>query len=203
MARTHHSGCIGRGATPFRAVAVVVVLAMGLTVGASLAPAQQLGLPNSAILTLSAERLFSDSAFGRRVAKEIEAESAVLAAENRRIEAELSAEEKELTERRGTMAPDAFRALADAFDAKVQEIRKTQDAKARDLVAKRDAARVQFLRAARPVLEALMRDAGASVILERSSVFLSANSTDVTDAAIERIDAILGDGSALESPKGR
>ncbi|SEF48894.1 OmpH family outer membrane protein [Jhaorihella thermophila] len=199
----HPPGRIEEGGALFRALALFVLAAMALTVDNRPAPAQQLGLPNSAILTLSAERLFSESAFGRRVAKEIEAESAVLAAENRRIEAELSAEEKELTERRGKMAPDAFRTLADAFDAKVQEIRKTQDAKARDLVAKRDAARVQFLRAARPVLEALMRDAGATVILERSSVFLSANSTDVTDAAIERIDAILGDGSTLESPKGR
>ncbi len=201
MSKAHHLGRFARGRDLFRTLAVVSALV--LTAAPHPAPAQQLGLPQSAILTISAERLFSDSAFGRRVAREIEAESAVLAAENRRIEAELSAEEKDLTERRAKMEPEAFRALADAFDAKVQEIRKTQDAKARDLVARRDAARVQFLRAARPVLEALMRDAGATVILERSSVFLSANSTDVTDAAIERIDAVLGDGSALEAPRER
>ena len=41
-------------------------------------------------------------------------------------------------------------------------------------------------------------DAGASVILERSSVFLSANVTDVTDLAISRIDAVLGEGARGE-----
>ncbi|MFV0515009.1 MAG: OmpH family outer membrane protein [Jhaorihella sp.] len=158
--------------------------------------AQQIGLPQTSILTISPDRLFAESAFGRRIASEIEAESAVLAAENRRIEAELSAEERELTDRRPKMEPDAFRVLADAFDEKVQRIRVEQDAKARTLARRGEAAQGEFLQAARPVLESLMRDSGAGVILERSSVFLSANATDVTDAAIARIDAAIGDGSA-------
>ncbi len=164
--------------------------------------AQQLGtpvvqVPHSAILTLETDRLFAGSAFGKRIASEIEAESAVLSAENRKMEAELTAEEKKLTEQRQTMQPIAFRALADAFDQKVQNIRRTQDAKARALNQKADKARGTFLRAARPVLEALMTEAGASVILERSSVFLSANASDVTDEAIIRIDATIGDGANL------
>lgn len=164
--------------------------------------AQQFALPQSQILTIESDRLFAQSAFGRRVAAEIEAESAVLAAENRRIEAELSAEEKDLTARRGEMAPDAFSALADAFDQKVQMNRRTQDAKARALAQKGEAARGEFLRNARPVLETLMRETGASVILERSSVFLSSNATDITDLAIARIDAVLGDGAGLREGDG-
>ncbi len=160
------------------------------------APGQQLGLVQSPILTIDTERLFSDSAFGKRVAREIASETEVLTAENRRIEAELSAEEKDLTERRPGMEPKDFRVLADAFDVKVQDIRRTQDAKARALTKRRDGDRVTFLRTARPVLEALMKQAGAAVILERSSVFLSANVSDVTDLAISRIDAVLGDGLA-------
>ena len=156
--------------------------------------AQQLGLPRSAILTIEADRLFSQSAFGKRTANEIEAESAVLAAENRRIEAELMAEEQDLTARRAQMEPDAFRALADAFDEKVQSIRRSRDAKTRALSQRAEKAQVEFLRAARPVLEALMRETGAGVILERTSVFLSANATDITDLAITRIDAAIGDG---------
>lgn len=159
--------------------------------------AQQLGTLQSPILTIEAERLFNDSAFGQRIAQEREAESAVLSAENRRIEAELTTEEQDLTERRGTMEPEAFRVLADAFDEKVQEIRRTQDAKARALTQSREADRVAFLQAAAPVLEQLMREAGAAVLLERGSVFLSLNATDVTDTAIERVDAAIGDGADL------
>jgi Skp family chaperone for outer membrane proteins len=95
------------------------------------------------------------------------------------------------------MESAAFRALADAFDQKVQSNRIAQETKARALNQIADKARAEFLQVARPILEDLMRESGAGVILERSSVFLSANATDITDLAIERIDAAIGDGSAL------
>ena len=156
--------------------------------------AQDLGLVQSPILTIESDRLFNESRFGQRVAREVEAEGAVLAAENRRIEAELTVEERALTDRRAEMAAEGFRSLADAFDEKVQGIRRAQDGKARALNQRLDSGRVAFFQAARPVLESVMRDAEASVILERSSVFLSARVTDITDLAIARIDAALGDG---------
>ncbi len=176
------------------ALALVLAAMLALVAGAAPGRAQELGLVQSPILTIESERLYAESAFGRRVAREIEADSAVLAAENRRIEAELTAEEKALTERRPEMQPEGFRTLADAFDAKVQDIRRAQEAKARAISMRQEASRVTFLRAARPILESLMRDARAAVILERSSVFLSTNVSDVTDLAISRIDAVLGEG---------
>lgn len=186
------------GARLASGVGTVLALLLAFLLLAAPGQAQQLGLPQSAILTVATDRMFAGSAYGRRVANEIEAESAVLAAENRRIEAELTAEEKDLTLRRPDMDPQAFRALADAFDKKVQANRVAQDTKARALNQIGDIARVEFLQVARPILEALMREAGAGVILERSSVFLSANATDITDLAIARIDAAIGDGSGLD-----
>ncbi|WP_238371436.1 OmpH family outer membrane protein [Heliomarina baculiformis] len=161
------------------------------------AGAQQLGFAQTAILTISSERLFNDSAFGKRIDREIETEGEALAEENNRIAAELTAEEHELTEKRADMDPEAFRELADAFDEKVQKIRGEQDHKTRVLAEKNDKARAVFLNAVRPILAEVMRESGAGVILERSSVFLSANATDITDLAIERIDATIGDGSEL------
>jgi Skp family chaperone for outer membrane proteins len=160
--------------------------------------AQQLGTPQGQILTIEPDRLYNDSEFGKRVVRQLEAESAVLVAENRRIEAELTAEEKELTIRRTEIQPEAFRTLADAFDKKVQETRRTQDAKTRELSQRSDARRRIFLQTARPILENLMRETGAGVILDRDTIFLSANATDITNLAIERINLVLGDGSQLD-----
>lgn len=162
---------------------------------ASPADAQQLGLPDSAILTISSDRLYAESDYGRRVAEEFETESGKLAAENRRIEQELTDEEQELTDRRPGMEAAAFRELANAFDEKVKRIRRAQDAKARALVQKNEGEQVRFIQAARPILAELMREAGAGVILERSSVFLSANAIDVTEVAIARMNATVGDGA--------
>lgn len=146
------------------------------------------------ILTIESDRFFAESAFGRRIADEIDTASQDLAAENRQIEASLTDEEKDLTEKRATMEPDEFRVLADAFDTKVQGIRRAQEAKGRALASRGDNGRVAFLRAARPVLSKLMHDFGASIILERGSVFFSSNASDITDEAIRMIDAEIGDG---------
>lgn len=154
-----------------------------------------LGLPQSGILTIQPDRLFSESAFGRRVEREIEAEGAVLTAENRRIESELRAEELELTERRSGMEPEAFRALADAFDQKVQETRRRQDQKLRQINQLGEEARREFLNASLPVLQQILAETGAGAILDHSSVFLSAEAADITSLAIDRIDAVLGDGA--------
>lgn len=167
------------------------------------APAQESGRPSvpgvasASVLVLDFERLFSESAYGRRIARDIEAAGAVIARENRRIEAELTEEERALTERRAEMTPDAFRTLADAFDEKVQRLRREQDAKARRLGARGEAARRVFLDAAQPVLQALMEETGAQVVIERRMVFMSADRIDVTDPAIARIDAAIGEGDGL------
>ena len=155
----------------------------------------QLGAPQSGVLTVEPDRLFAESAFGRRVSAEIEAEGAVLTAENRRIEAELREEEQELTRRRPEMEAEAFRALADAFDSKVQETRRLQEQKLREISKIRDKAHLEFLSASTPILEQIMREAGAGAILDRSAVFLSSDAVDITDLAIVRVDQILGDGS--------
>ena len=59
----------------------------------------------------------------------------------------------------------------------------------------REKNRIRFLNAAAPVLEEIMRETNAAVILEQRSVFVSSNAIDITQTAIERIDAQLGDGT--------
>ncbi|MFP4304088.1 OmpH family outer membrane protein [Rhodosalinus sp.] len=149
------------------------------------------GMLQSPVLTVDSERLFADSAYGQRVAREIDADGAELAAENRRIEAELVEEERALTERRAEMDPEAFRAAADAFDERVMRIRREQDAKARALGRRGEAARRTFFEAAQPVLQRVMVEAGAAVIVEQRSVFMSLEVIDITDIAIERLDATI------------
>ena len=147
----------------------------------------------SPILTIDSDRLFEESDFGRSIIQRFEQRGAVLASENRKIEEELIAEEKRLTDLRASMEPADFRELADAFDAKVQETRRVQDAKTRELNAGLDDSRVVFLNAAAPILEQLMREAGASVVLERRSIFISSTAVDITRVAVERLNMTLSE----------
>ncbi len=155
----------------------------------------------SSILTLESDRLYAESAFGRRIQSELEAAREVLLAENDRITADLTEEEQRLTNRRAGMNPAAFRALADAFDEKVQRFRREQDEKALALDGRNEEARRQFIQAARPEISAILGETGAALIVERRIVIVSADSVDITDIAISRIDAAIGDGSAIQPPQ--
>lgn len=149
----------------------------------------------SPILTLDDERLFSGSAFGKAVIARHDAATQALIDENRRIEAALETEEKELTARRSAMTRENFLPLSEAFNQKVEGIRKAQDAKSRELTRAIDEDRQSFLQAARPILAEVMVDAGASAIIDRRAVLVGFENIDVTDEAIARLDAAFADGS--------
>lgn len=156
------------------------------------------------VLTLNQDRFFADSAFGRAAQAGYEAEMAALTAENRRIEAQLEDEERDLTARRPTLAPADFAPLAAEFDQRVEEIRRAQDTKSRDISLRRDDRRRRFFEAAVPVLAQMLADRGAVAILSNQAVILSLSSLDATDEAILRIDAVLPpealDGAAPPPP---
>lgn len=185
-----------RGATAF---ALRCGLSLALAAGGVLPAAAQDSAgadvaPVAGILILNQERLFAQSLYGQRIQRELEDASAWLAAENRRIEAQLTEEELELTELRATMEADAFREQADAFDARVEAIRAAQEAKARELTAQADAAQALFFERVAPILLDIVRDRNAAVLMDSRAVLLSADRVDVTEAAIAAIDDSLGEG---------
>ena len=171
----------------------LAVAALALTcLGPPQAGAQDLGIIQNDILVLDPERLFEQTELGQRMAADHQAEREKLAARNRRLEAELEAEEKRLTELRAETSPEEFREMADAFDAKVQEIRRDSERRVVDLERDRERLPIQFLRAVEPVLSEVMREAGGAVVLDARTVLFRLDAVDVTETAITRIDKVIG-----------
>lgn len=152
------------------------------------------------IVTLDRDRLFEGSMMGQALARRFEAASNDLIAENRQLEQALEQEERDLTERRKTMAAEEFRALATEFDTRVEALRQAQDVKSRSLTRQRDEDRQQFFQAAIPILGQLMSEIEAVAIVDRSAIILTFDRLDITDLAIERLDATLGDGQSVLDP---
>lgn len=146
-------------------------------------------------LVIDTAQLFNQSKFGIRAARLLEAADTQLAEENKSKVFALAEEEKQLTALRATMNAEKFRDLANEFDLKVQVTRDEQLSKAKSLSTQIETQRTTFLNAAAPILQALMLDVGASVLIERRNVVLSTNLADITAIAIAQIDAVLGDGS--------
>ena len=67
-----------------------------------------------------------------------------------------------------------------------------------DLQRQQEDDRLSFQRRVLPILSELIRDSGAVAILDNRAVILSAESIDVTDRAIARINEVLGDGAEAD-----
>ena len=152
------------------------------------------------ILTLEVSRIYADSRFGRQTKAKIDADVKTLAAENRNLEVALEAEETALAERRTSMPAAEFQVLAQAFDAKVRDIRQARDAKVRDLSMRQDQAQRAFLDKVKPVLDQIMAEMGAVLIIDRASVILFSPGIDITDLAIRRIDETLLSTGTVPEP---
>lgn len=158
----------------------------------------------SAILVLDREALFRGSRFGNQLLADVDAARRALQAENRAIEAQLTEEERVLTQQRAEVDRVAFQALADAFDVKVNEIRRTQDLKAEALGQQLEASRSRFFEAVTPVLSELVVATGALVLIDRRDVIAAADQIDITRIAIQRIDEVLvaGEQAPVEPKNG-
>lgn len=164
------------------------------------APIKGAALLPSPILTIDRERLYKETLYGKAVEARFKSDSDELIAENLRLEQALEAEERDLTDRRAKLPPEEFRKLAAAFDAKAEQIRAAQQSKSQAISRKREADQQRFLEAAFPVIGDLMAASGAVAILDKQNVIVSLRAIDVTDAAIARLDTVLGTGGATPAP---
>lgn len=154
--------------------------------------AQQTSPP---ILIVDSDRLYLETLYGRRIATDLAALAAEMQAENDRIVENLTQEERSLTLRRPEMTPEEFRAAAAAFDAKVQDVRRVRDAKNVELQVANAEARARFEERVQGIVANIMLERGAAMVIEQRNVILSVRAANITDDAIVRIDAELGDGS--------
>ena len=180
-----------------QAAGLALALLLGMFPQASTA---QSVVQKTAIVTLDQDQLYLGTQYGRALQAKFESESAALLAENRKIDAGLEAEERELTTKRATMTAQDFRPLAEAFDTKANDLRKAQDVKSTELAKSRDADRQAFFQAVAPILGDYMVERGAVAILDKSAIVVSLGSIDITKEVIARIDTRLGDGSKPADP---
>lgn len=146
------------------------------------------------VATINQDRLFSGSLYGKNFNEKFQNDTNKLAEENRRIEKELADEEADLTQKRKELSNIEFRALAAIFNEKVEIIRRDQSQKLNALNASRIQAQRTFFIQAQPIIVNLMQERGIQFILNDQAIFMSVASGDITSAAIERIDQVLGDG---------
>ncbi|MCC1480149.1 OmpH family outer membrane protein [Roseibaca sp. Y0-43] len=169
----------------------------GFSLGEPVGPAA--GAP-LVLRSIDEERLFRGSLFGQRVLAEIETASRALEEENATLLSELTAREEELTRLRDTMGAEEFRAEAEAFDQRAEEIRQSQAQKLARFSQFEESERRRFFSQTGPVLQRVLEEEGAQILIASGAVIIGTPGMDMTAAAIAAIDAEIGDGGTPPFP---
>lgn len=154
------------------------------------------------VVTVDLDRLVNETQIGQYLSFQMGERAQKLQKELDKIEAELSAEEEDLIKQREELELSEFRVLAKAFDEKAVRLRREQQAKIQALEEEGSKRRQDLLRSFVPVLSQVMRDRGASILLDRRSVVLDDRaSVDITDVAIMIIDQNTTETRTLKDPE--
>lgn len=149
---------------------------------------QIMGEGSQPILVLNQEKLLLNSTLGQEL---LERENNMKLAhrdEGLRLDAELEAEERDLTIKRDDLEADAFEELAIAFDAKVVAARREHQEKSEALAAELERMRQDFFAGIVPIVAQIMRERGASLVFEQRNVLFTGTDVDITAQVIERLD---------------
>lgn len=171
------------------------------------AQAQAQETPQSPVATpipfrlLDQERLLRDSGIGQETMARIRAAQQELEAENQQIFEQLSAEEQALTELRPTLSATEFRDRADAFDARVEEIRAERARLLQELEQSNQRLLSAFYDAALPVLQQVMEENGVLGLLRSDMMVLSADVLDITPEVVARLNATFQGGELSPEPE--
>lgn len=175
-----------------------VLLVAGAGVAAPFAGgAQRAQVPYA---VLDEDRFLRESQLGRQLLAGIRAAEERLEEENTRISEQLAEEERALTEARAELSPEVFRARADAFDARVEQIRAERRRRSDELARFSEAEAQRFFEAAFPILVELMNDEGIIAILKPEAVIIALEFVDITGRAISRLDSVIAEPSDIPPP---
>jgi Skp family chaperone for outer membrane proteins len=155
---------------------------------ASAAPPPPVGTPTARILMIDMRRVMALSKVGQDIQHQVEALKQQASKDLNGEGAALRNEETQLQQQAAILAPDVkarrikdFQVRATAFQQKIQK--RGQLIQGGVLKAQQ-----QIEQALGPVLQGIMKERGATILLDRSSILLAPNSIDVTELVIQRLD---------------
>ena len=154
------------------------------------AAAEETATPAFQLVTIKMDRLATDSAAGKDIARQIEALSERLRNDFRSREAELKVEEQAIAAVKSQLSQTEFENRARDFEARARQYDEDLRNSALRLKAARATALDELRRQLAPVLQEIMRRRQAGVMLDESLIVLAARELDVTDEAIAAFDLV-------------
>ena len=147
--------------------------------------------PNTSIGIIEINRIIGESKAGKDVSKQFEKIRKKVEGTFEATEKKMLEERNKLIEEKKIIAPEAFEVKAKAYEEKLQNYQVDKQKKVQKLESVVRESQSSILKVVEPILEDISSDFGITVIMEKNSVWLSAESMNLTDLIIKELDSQL------------
>jgi Skp family chaperone for outer membrane proteins len=171
------------------ALASFAMLFSGFAIAGPIATAQ-----GTNIVVIDQSKIMRDSAGGKDIISKINSIESSMQAELKPIADSLSVEGPALEAKTANMsmeeiaANDALRGEVEAYAKKAQDFNRRRQVAAAELQATERKAWNDFFTALQPVLQEVVTEQGASLMLDRADIVYTAPTIDVTDTVISKMN---------------
>lgn len=178
--------------TIFKAAALTATI-LGTSAALPTAALAQAAAPQSAIIIVDIDRVLTASAAGRGAQAELKTKADGVQSRFTSLQNQFRTEEEQLLKARqsNSMAPEALQAKLKDLQTRSVNANNEINNRQRDLANSVGYVRQQILNGANPIVQALMRERGAQVVLEKGATLISNPALDVTNEVIARLDKSL------------
>jgi len=169
-------------------LAAGLFLSIAVSLDAAMAAPPPGGAPTARILMVDLRRVMGASKVGQDIQRQVEQLKQQASHDLNGEASALKSQETQLQQQSAILAPDVKAARIKDFQAKATAFQKKLQDRSRLIQGGVMAAQQQVEQSLGPILQGIMKERGATVLMDRSAVLLAPNSIDVTQLVIQRLD---------------
>jgi len=144
--------------------------------------------PNTSIGVLDLNRVLLDAKAAKKAADEIDKIAKDIENELMKTDEDMINEQNKLIEAQSIMAPEAFELKRKEYEEKVQNYNIKRQNKLISVEKLVESSRNEILDKLKPILEEMSEKKGITIILEKGTVLLNAETMDITDEVIKSLN---------------
>ena len=140
--------------------------------------------PSTSLAVIDLNYILSEAKAAKDAAKQIEEIAINIENEIKKSDEDIINEQNKLIESQAIMAPESFEKKREEYEKKVQNYNLKRQEKLMSIDLLVSESRNEVLNTLKPILEEISNEKGITVLLEKNSVLLNAESMDITKDAL-------------------
>ncbi len=168
-------------------VFLLIVMALSAAMFSNFAMAQTGGK----IIIVDFTRVQEESLVGQNVISQLTQYGNAVQARKEALEASLNDEGAALENQESVLPPDAFQQRVTAFQQKARQADLELQGYRSTMVRGEQNAKLQITNELKPIVNKIMGERGADLVLDKSLIYISGGGFDVTDIVISRLNAVI------------